>query len=228
MTLLITILPSIIILAYFIISDKFKEPRRIIAEIFLLGVVITIPAGYLNDYIVETFENGEIINDAMVGGFFAGGLVEEVLKFLILYFFVLRKNEFNEPMDGIVYGVVASLGFATLENIDYVYFHAESYGISSLEMAQARAWTAVPMHGLNGCVMGFYFGLFAFKGDKKYLGYAFILPYIFHGAYNFLLSINFFYALGILIIVLIKAYLLHKNLKYLQKNKFVEDEVKRV
>ena len=28
---------------------------------------------------------------------------------------------FNEPMDAIVYGTVVSLGFATLENYDYVY-----------------------------------------------------------------------------------------------------------
>lgn len=44
MTLLITLFPSIIILFYFICSDKFKEPKRVIIEVFLLGIVITIPA----------------------------------------------------------------------------------------------------------------------------------------------------------------------------------------
>ena len=34
--------------------------------------------------------------------------------------YILREKEFNEPMDGIVYGVTASLGFATLENIDFL------------------------------------------------------------------------------------------------------------
>ena len=38
-------------------------------------------------------------------------LVRGALKFIILYFIVLRRNEFNEPMDGIVYGVTVSLGF---------------------------------------------------------------------------------------------------------------------
>ena len=101
MTLLITIIPSIIILFYFILSDKFKEPKRVIIEVFLLGVMVTIPAGYLNDLILKTFENGDPINDALLGGFFAGGLTEEILKFSILYYFVLRKFEFNEPMDGL-------------------------------------------------------------------------------------------------------------------------------
>ena len=228
MTLLITILPSLAILAYFITSDKFREPKRVIVEVFLLGVMITIPAGYLNSLILKTFENGDIINDALLGSFFAGGLTEEILKFFILYYFVLRKHEFNEPMDGIVYGVAASLGFATLENLHYVYYYAESFGVTSLELAQARAWTAVPMHGLNGCVMGFYFGMFAFAGNKKFLGYALVVPYIFHGTYNFLIGLEFIYGLGILIILLVTAFNLHKRLKHLQKDKILAHEEKKI
>ena len=228
MTLLITILPSIVILFYFINSDKFKEPKRVIIEVFCLGVVTTIPAGYFNSLIVDTFSTGNKINDAALTGFFAGGLVEEALKFSILYFFVLRKNEFNEPMDAIVYGVVVSLGFATLENLNYVYFYADNFNATGLEVAKARAWTAVPMHGLNGCVMGFYFGLSVFTGKKKYLSYALIMPYLFHGTYNFLVGLEFIYAIGILIILIIKSVSLHKNLKFAQKEKVSEHEKKLI
>ena len=227
MTLLITVLPAFIILFYFIISDKFKEPKRIIIEVFLLGVASTIPAGYLNNFILETFSNNDPVNDSLLTGFFAGGLTEEILKFLILYYFVLRKHEFNEPMDGIVYGVAASLGFATYENISYVFYQAESLGFSSLDVAIIRAFTAVPMHGLNGCVMGFYFGLYAFMGQRKYLGYALVVPYLFHGTYNFLVGLSNWYIL-VLIVLLIMAYNLHKQLKYLQKNKLKEHEEKKI
>jgi len=227
MTLLITVLPAFIILFYFIISDKFKEPKRIIIEVFLLGVASTIPAGYLNDFIVTQFSNNDPVNDSLLTGFFAGGLTEEILKFLILYYFVLRKHEFNEPMDGIVYGVAASLGFATYENISYVFYQAESLGFSSLDVAIIRAFTAVPMHGLNGCVMGFYFGLYAFMGQRKYLGYALVVPYLFHGTYNFLVGLSNWYIL-VLIVLLIMAYNLHKQLKYLQKNKLKEHEEKKI
>lgn len=227
MSLIVTILPSLVILIYFIYSDKFKEPRRIIIEVFLLGVVSTIPAGYLNTFIIKTFSDNDPINDSLLRGFFAGGLVEEILKFLILYYFVLKKHEFNEPMDGIVYGVAASLGFATYENISYVYYLADSYGYTSLELAKLRAFTAVPMHGLNGCVMGFYFGLYAFLGQRKYLGYAFVLPYLFHGSYNFLAGISMWYII-VLLTLLILAYNLHKKLKYLQKNKLKEHEEKKI
>ena len=35
---------------------------------------------------------------------------------------IYKMKDFNEPIDGIVYGVTVSLGFATLENIYYVYY----------------------------------------------------------------------------------------------------------
>ena len=225
MTLLITILPSLAILFYFIYSDKFKEPRKIIIITFLLGVFITIPAGYLNHYVMESFENNSKVNNALIGGFFAGGLVEESLKFLVFYFYVLKEKAFNEPMDAIVYGVVVSLGFATLENYDYVFRIAEEYEMSPLDMAIGRAYTAVPMHALCGVIMGFYFGMYAFVSGGKNLSLALIVPYIFHGTYNFLCAFPPYY-IFVIFILLVFSYLLHKNVKETQRLKKREHEEK--
>ena len=225
MTLFITILPSLALLFYFIYSDKFKEPRRIIIITFFLGVLITIPAGYLNHYVMETFENNSRVNNALIGGFFAGGLVEESLKFLVFYFYVLKEKAFNEPMDAIVYGVVVSLGFATLENYDYVFRIAEEYEMSPLDMAIGRAYTAVPMHALCGVIMGFYFGMYAFVSGGKNLSLALIVPYIFHGTYNFLCAFPPYY-IFVIFILLVFSYLLHKNVKETQRLKKREHEEK--
>ena len=43
------------------------------------------------------------------------------VKFLIILFYCSRLDEFDEPMDGLVYGATAALGFAMAENFDYVY-----------------------------------------------------------------------------------------------------------
>ena len=225
MTLFITILPSLALLFYFIYSDKFKEPRRIIIITFFLGVLITIPAGYLNHYVMETFENNSRVNNALIGGFFAGGLVEESLKFLVFYFYVLKEKAFNEPMDAIVYGVVVSLGFATLENYDYVFRLAEEYKMSPLDIAIGRAYTAVPMHALCGVIMGFYFGMYAFVSGGKNLSLALIVPYIFHGTYNFLCAFPPYY-IFVIFILLVFSYLLHKNVKETQRLKKREHEEK--
>ena len=168
-TLLITIVPSILILLYFFLSDRFKEPKGSVALVFFLGILICLPAGIINSFMHDNFNDGSDLSEALYSSFLGPAWGEELLKFIILYFVVLRRNEFNEPMDGIVYGVTVSLGFATYENYTYVYIFAETWDILPSQMAIWRSYSAVPMHGLNGCIMGFYFGMYAFTAEKKYL-----------------------------------------------------------
>ena len=222
-TLLITIVPSLLILIYFFLSDKFKEPKGTIALVFSLGVLICLPAGIINQFMEANFSN--IFSERLLYSFLGPAWGEEILKFLILYTIVLKRNEFNEPMDGIVYGVVASLGFATYENYDYVFRLAETWDIDPAQMALWRSYSAVPMHGLNGCLMGFYFGKYAFTADKKYLVLSLLIPFLLHGFYNFLEHPFHYMIVGIMIIY---AIILHSDLKKLQLKKNKEKEIKKI
>ena len=222
-SLLITIVPSILILLYFFLSDKFKEPKGSIALVFFLGICICLPAGYINSFMENNFK--DIFSERLLFSFLGPAWCEELLKFIILYFIVLRRNEFNEPMDGIVYGVAVSLGFATLENYEYVFILAEKWEIEPYTMAILRSYSAVPMHGLLGCVMGFYFGMFSFTANKKYLILCLLIPFIIHGLYNFL---NYPYHFMILGVLTIYTVILHSNLKKLQESKKNEGEIKKI
>ena len=93
----------------------------------------------------------------------------------------------------IVYGIVVSLGFATLENYDYVYRLSEYYELQPIEVAYVRSYTAIPLHALCGVIMGFYFGMYAFVSGGKNLSLALIVPYVIHGSYNFLVSFPNYY-----------------------------------
>jgi len=223
---LLTFLPGLLILTYFIFSDRFKEPKKVIITTFILGMVIGYPAGYLNYYIEQIFSNGNIINDALVGGAFAGALVEEILKFLILYFYIFKHKEFNEPMDAIVYGIVVSLGFALNENYDYVYNYAEQFNVTSWEIALARSYSAIPMHAACGVIMGFYFGQNYFIEQGRSFSLALIVPIIIHGSYNFLLSFNGIYPQAIVVLAIIFCFFLHSVAKQHQSNKNKEHEDK--
>ena len=225
--ILITIAPSILILLYFFLSDKFKEPKRLVALVFFLGILICLPAGILNTFVYENFNNNTETVEKLLGSFLGPAWTEELLKLFILYSIVLKRKEFNEPMDGIVYGVVVSLGFATYENYDYVYRLAlewKEYGVSQQDVAIWRSYSAVPMHGLNGCLMGFYLGKYVFTGDKKFLGYSFFVPFLMHGIYNYYVQ----FGVLIVIVQLIFALKLHRELKKIQKNKKKENELKKI
>ena len=221
--LLITIVPSILILLYFFLSDKFKEPKGSIALVFFLGICICLPAGYINSFMENNFK--DIFSERLLFSFLGPAWCEELLKFIILYFIVLKRNEFNERMDGIVYGVAVSLGFATLENYEYVFILAEKWEIEPYTMAILRSYSAVPMHGLLGCVMGFYFGMYSFTANKKYLILCLLIPFVIHGLYNYLSYPYHFMILGILVIYTI---VLHSNMKKLQESKNKEPEIKKI
>ncbi|MBC8408649.1 MAG: PrsW family intramembrane metalloprotease, partial [Rhodobacteraceae bacterium] len=141
LTFSFTILPSILIALFIIFSDRFREPILPILYAFFLGFLIIIPAGLLNNLLIFSKENSD--NLAFIAGF-----TEEPLKFITLYLFLRKRNEFDEPMDAIVYATLLSLGFATLENFEYVY--SSDLEMSSLLIASIRAFSAIPLHACCG------------------------------------------------------------------------------
>ncbi len=224
--LLVTILPSILIILFFVYSDKFREPRGQILKVFIYGILITIPAYFFNTYLNAFWYNNFRVSEGLIGSFLTAAPVEEGLKLSILYFFVYKMKDFNEPIDGIVYGVTASLGFATLENFYYVYLLADYYQTSSMSLAVARSFSAVPAHAVFGVFMGYFFMKYVFvkKGDN--LLFAFTIPFVLHGCYNLFTVSNFYISLGLILISWIIALKMFAGLKEIQKSKRREYEKK--
>ena len=224
--LLLTILPSILIISYFVYSDKFKEPRGEIIKIFIYGILITIPAYFLNTYLNAFWYANFQVSQEIISSFLTAAPVEESLKLSILYFYVYKMKDFNEPIDGIVYGVTVSLGFATLENIYYVYLLADYFDTSSMALAIARSFSAVPAHAVFGVFMGYFFMKYSFikKGDNLF--FAFLIPFVLHGCYNLFTASNFFISLLLILISWIVALKLFSRLKNTQKSKKKEYEKK--
>ena len=135
-------------------------------------------------------------------------------------------KDFNEPMDGIVYGVCASLGFATLENFYYVYLLADYFNTSSMSLAIVRAFSAVPAHAVFGLFMGYFFMKYSFikKGDNLLL--AFIVPFVLHGSYNFFIYTTPVVGFAVIIIAWIIGLRMFSRLKKSQKKKRREYEKK--
>ena len=224
---MLTILPSILIVAFFVISDRFKEPTKEIIKVFIYGILITIPAYYLNTYLGDYYDNYTKFSEALKGSFLSAGPVEEGLKLLVLYFFVYKMKDFNEPIDGIVYGVAVSLGFATLENIYYVYILSDYFNTTSQALAILRSFSAIPAHAIFGATMGYFFMKYSFIQKQNNLAMCLIVPILLHGIYNFFAGQYFIISLLTVIIswiVLIRAFLRLKK-SQLQKKREYEKKV---
>ena len=204
----LTILPSLLILWFFVKSDKFPEPTSAIIKVFIWGIVISIPIFLINTYIIFKIPEKQI-------AMFPAAFVEEGFKFLVFYFIVLKLKDFNEPMDALVYGVTVSLGFATLENIYYVYFSEFSKIYGSITLASLRAVTAIPAHASFGCLMGYFMLKYYFKKSPLNLFFAFLIPGSAHFVYNYAVFFGTFAIIVILISVIIIT-----NIYILKKTKF--------
>ena len=213
----LTVLPAVAIAVYFITSDRFIEPTGTILFSLFLGLVICFPAGVLNTVLIWNQEDPHSLA-------YLAAITEEPLKFLMIFFFLRSRTEFNEPMDALVYGTVVSLGFAILENFAYVY-GADSE-TSSYAIATLRAFTAIPMHASCGVVMGYYFGRYMFSGSRRHLVMSLAVPIFFHASYNFLASIQSPFFLLLLIVLVAYCLRLHKVFIQEQKLKAAETERK--
>ncbi|MBL0056934.1 MAG: PrsW family intramembrane metalloprotease [Chitinophagaceae bacterium] len=215
--LALAIAPGLAICLFILYKDKYnREPIWMLILAFVLGVLSVIPAiliqlGYGAD--LATIQNEGTMSVAFFS-FCVVAASEEASKFIMLRLFLYPRKHFDDPFDGIVYAVMVGMGFATLENIGYVYEHGVGTGI-------LRMFLAVPAHGTFAVMMGYFTGFAKFRNSGK-MGYfllALLVPIILHGSYDFFLFIgsDSLLALGALVSFGIALYVSFRAIRNKQK-----------
>ncbi len=148
---LLAIAPSSYLLWHFYHVDKYKrESTRLLLGTFALGGASTLVAIVIEPSIALPGISAGII-PFFLYILFDIGLVEESCKFVSVRIYAYRSVHFDEAMDGIVFGIAAGLGFATIENILFVFQNGIATGFY-------RALVSVPGHAFWGAIIGYYLG----------------------------------------------------------------------
>ncbi len=186
MLLSVAIAPVLIFLIFMFVKDRYeKEPLRLLATGVLYGFYSAVPI-LLIDINLMQFEVAKKI-PILFSSFITSAGNEELTKLIFLYFLMFKNKELNEPVDGIVYSVFISLGFAAAENIIYIF----DSRLGGMETALSRAILSVPAHGLFASSMGYYFGIYHYmQKGAFYLALAFLSPWFLHGTFNFILLLE--------------------------------------
>jgi RsiW-degrading membrane proteinase PrsW (M82 family) len=183
------IIPTVILCYYVYKRDVIeKEPFVMLIKLFFLGVLMTVPTYFMERSIISFLKiTQDGFFNCFIMAFFIISLIEEGYKYLMLYLGTWNNRNFDYKYDAIVYAVFISLGFATLENILYVY----NFGTSA---AFLRALISVPAHAFYGIASGYFFGLAKSnskannkKSTKYCLILALLVPIVMHGIFDFLL-----------------------------------------
>lgn len=190
----LALLPAILLMLYIHKMDKIeKEPFGLLAKLVIFGALTTISAVILEnigDAILGAILPESSIPYIFLENFFVVAAAEEAGKYFVLKKTTWKNPAFNYTFDAVVYAVAASLGFAALENVLYVFD-------GGLSVAILRAFTSIPGHTIFGVFMGCYYGMakkaeLAFNQDamKKYLRHALIVPLLAHGFYDYCLTVG--------------------------------------
>lgn len=188
-------------------SKKYTTPRRFLLKAGILGILVAIFSALLEKVILAKIFPGALFltfvpqktlpfpNQFLLTfgiAFFLTALPEELLKFLILKFFLFNSRYFNQIIDGIKFGLVLGLGFALVENSYFFFQHltfSSGIGGSFFYLFLFRFFITTLAHSLYGGILGYYFGLSQFYKIFKniFLWQGFLTVVIFHTFFNFLI-----------------------------------------
>ena len=135
------------------------------------------------------FDAGALAESGSLGllayAMFAIGPIEELAKLLPFVLIVLRFDEFDEPLDGIIYASFIGLGYAAVENWQYLDF------LTPVE-AIARGFASPIVHILFASIWGHWIAQ-AFLHRRSIIVAAiigFAIAAALHGLYDFIVMMK--------------------------------------
>jgi RsiW-degrading membrane proteinase PrsW (M82 family) len=187
--LLVAVVPTLALLVYFYLRDRYEpEPQRYVIAAFLYGLLLVIPAIWLERLAMRAVSPEWLALSGLWGRLYEDVLVtagvEEGVKWVLFVATIAWWRELDEPYDGLFYGATLALGFAAGENVYYVLRH------DTWRVALLRGVFAVPAHALFGAAMGYFVARvkFGLRGREIAAGLSLAVPWALHGAYDLLCS----------------------------------------
>jgi protease PrsW len=175
--------PALLAMAIIDAMDaKRPEPRSTLRRVALAGAISALPVILLGE-LLKLASPAPGYAAALWMSFMIAAIPEEAAKLASVYLMAWRRPEFDERMDGIVYGARAGLGFALVENVAYLLLLPHSFS-EYLQLFIARAVLAVPGHAIWGGVAGYFAARRRFDGRGPGWWGGFGLAVLMHGLYD--------------------------------------------
>ncbi|SNZ17177.1 Membrane proteinase PrsW, cleaves anti-sigma factor RsiW, M82 family [Natronoarchaeum philippinense] len=223
---LLSAVPALALAAFLWQADPtVKEPLGPLAVTFLLAVLFASFAAVVNTVLRVPFAMVPVVGIVLYF-FLVVGPIEEIVKLLAVRLYAYRGDAFQTVTDGAVYGAVAGLGFATIENTLYITREfltaASAAGVGQqLEMAAETATQRAfvgPGHVIYSGFAGYYLGLAKFNPDDAgpIVVKGILTAALIHATYNTLVSALGLPFTGLLVLILVYdgffGYLLYRKL----------------
>lgn len=173
-----------------------RPPAQGVVQLFFAGFGTALPAIGLEILLFVALAPA-LIADAsawpVLGLLALGiGLSEEAAKYWFLARFGVKQIGVRSVYTGVLFGVAIGLGFATIENYNYIYGAASLGGGDAwFGFAFLRSVLPAPAHALLGALMGYGVGraaVAATEGEaRRWRRAAYLIPAVWHGLFDYCL-----------------------------------------
>ena len=194
--LVLSLLPGFVWLLFYLREDCHPEPARLIVLTFLAGAFSGIIAYFaqtlLGEYALKPLGVASLSTIALI----LMAAIEEIVKFGAAWITVHKNPEFDEPVDAMIYAVVAALGFATLENLGALQGNnlPETALISgaalniAFQTVSLRFIGATLLHTLTSAVVGYYWAMDIREFfERRLLLVGLTFATVLHAVFNYLI-----------------------------------------
>ncbi|MDQ1300774.1 MAG: PrsW family intrarane metalloprotease [Chloroflexota bacterium] len=160
----LAVVPAALWLAFFYAQDRLEpEPKGYVLGVLVLGALLASAVGipvvrglfHVQDWLSQS------LGVNLLGAILVVGFVQEFLVYVAVRYSVYPLPEFDERLDGILYGTAAGLGYATVLNIRYV---VESGGVNLAMGVLTVVITALAQASFGG-VIGYFLGRAKFEAE---------------------------------------------------------------
>lgn len=195
--LLLTFLPPVLWLLFYLREDRHPEPKLLLLLTFIGGMISVMLAIALECGFIQFINNGSCEQGVNYGGknaftlFLGIAFIEEYVKYLVVKLLVLRRTDFDEPVDGMIYMVAAALGFAAAENALFIFPLFDQSVIFGLEVTTNRFLGANLLHALSSAIVGFFLARAWFSPHRHhYVAIGVIVASFLHATFNYLILVR--------------------------------------
>jgi RsiW-degrading membrane proteinase PrsW (M82 family) len=214
---IIALLPGFAWLYFYLQEDPYPAPKSLVAKTFVAGgasafIALAAQIGLQKLGFSFGAEGGTYAaSGILILTIIVFSLVEELAKFGAAYVTVHGDPGFDEPLDAMIYAIVAALGFATIENIgavqhDLIISSSGTVFAAIFQTLTLRFIGATLLHTISSGLIGYYWALHIRKFGSGYmLPMGIVLATLLHAMFNFLI-INYgslMYAVAFVVVMAI-------------------------
>ncbi len=193
---LLAFLPPVLWLVFYMREDQHPEPKWLLLSVFGGGMLAAVGSIVAECLFVElvggsSCGGGVRYERSMLFIFLGIAAIEEYAKYLVVKLIALRRSDFDEPVDAMIYMMTAAMGFAALENALFVIPLFRENLFVGLEVAAHRFLGANLLHALSSGLVGFFLARAWFRPRRHHwIALGLFIASLLHAGFNYLILVR--------------------------------------